>query len=84
MASILTQYSKSVEAEHHVVGLREDMTKLSTELQQLVCGRDNLENRVRGIEDYLPLLVSWAEETTRKLDRLSHAVKKNPKKTART
>jgi hypothetical protein len=62
------------------------MTNISAQLQQVVSGGDNLESRVRGIEEYLPTLVSWAVETTHTLDRLRepHAVKKPKKKTART
>jgi hypothetical protein len=55
---------------------------MSAQLQKATYERDNLENRLRGIEDYLPSLVSWAVETTRALDRLkgTHKVKKQNKK----
>jgi hypothetical protein len=58
---------------------------MSAQLEKVICERDNLENRLRGIEDYLPSLVSWAVETTQALDRLkeSHKVKKSNKRSTR-
>jgi hypothetical protein len=59
---------------------------MSAQLEKATCERDNLENRLRGIEDYLPSLVSWAVETTQALDRLkeSHKVKKQNKRSTRS
>ncbi len=61
--------------------LRDEVLSMSAQLEKATCERDNLENRLRGIEDYLPSLVSWAVETTQALDRLkeSHKIKKSNK-----
>jgi len=62
--------------------LRDDFLSMSAQLEKATCERDNLENRLRGIEDYLPSLVSWAVETTQALDRLteSHKLRKSNKR----
>jgi hypothetical protein len=66
--------------------LRGEVLSMSAQLEKATCERDNLENRLRGIEDYLPSLVSWAVETTQALDRLkeSHKVKKQNKRSTRS
>ena len=58
---------------------------MSAQLEKSTCERDNLEIRLRGIEDYLPSLVSWAVETTQALDRLkeSHKIKKSNKRSTK-
>lgn len=66
--------------------LRDEVLSMSSQLEKAICGRDNVENRLRGIEDYLPSLVSWAVETTKALDRLkeSHKTKKQNKRSTRS
>jgi len=65
--------------------LRDGVLSMSAQLEKATCERDNLENRLRGIEDYLPSLVSWAVGTTQALDRLkeSHKIKKSNKRSTK-
>lgn len=65
--------------------LRDKVLNISAQLEKATCERDNLENRLCGIEDYLPSLVSWAVETTQALDRLkeSHKIKKSNKRSTK-
>lgn len=57
---------------------------MSAQLEKATCERDNLESRLRGIEDYLPSLVSWAVETTQALDRLKESqIKKSNKRSTK-
>lgn len=59
---------------------------MSAQLEKASCERDNVENRLRGIEDYLPSLVSWAMEATKALDQLkeSRKVQKQKKRSTRS
>lgn len=66
--SSLTQYNENIETMACTDTLREEVLSMSAQLEKATCGRDNLESRLRGIEDYLPSLVSWAVETTQALD----------------
>jgi len=65
--------------------LRDEVLNMSAQLEKATGERDNLEIRLRGIEDYLPSLVSWAVETTQALDRLkeSHKIKKSNKRSTK-
>jgi hypothetical protein len=81
----LTQYSENMEMRACTDTLRDEVLNMSTQLEKATCERDNLEIRLRGIEDYLPSLVSWAVETTQALDRLkeSHKMKKSNKRSTK-
>jgi hypothetical protein len=65
--------------------LQDEVLSMSAQLEKATGERDNLETRLRGIEDYLPSLVSWAVETTQALDRLkeSHRIKKSNKRSTK-
>ena len=65
--------------------LQNEVLSMSAQLEKATSERDNLEKRLREIENYLPSLVSWAVETTQALDRLkmSQQIKKPNKKSAR-
>jgi hypothetical protein len=81
----LTQYGENMETMACTDTLRDEVLSVSSQLEKATCERDNLENRLRGIEDYLPSLVSWAVETTQALDRLkeSHKIKKSNKRSTK-
>jgi hypothetical protein len=82
----LAQYGDNMETMVCTDTLRDEVLSMSAQLEKATCERDNLENRLRGIEDYLPSLVAWAVETTQALDRLkeSHKVKKQNKRSTRS
>lgn len=65
--------------------LQSEVLSMSAQLEKATSERDNLEKRLREIEDYLPSLVSWAVETTHAIDGLkeSQKIKKSNKKSAR-
>ncbi|CZT11978.1 uncharacterized protein RAG0_15978 [Rhynchosporium agropyri] len=78
----LTPHSVNTERMANTDTLRDEVVKISAQLEKATGERDSLETRLRGIEDYLPSLVSWAVETTQALDRLKvfHKIKKSNKR----
>ena len=55
--------------------LRDEILDMSAQLEKAICERDNLENRIHIIENYLPSLVAWAMEMTQTVDRLKDSRK---------
>ncbi|KAH6668258.1 hypothetical protein B0J14DRAFT_600226 [Halenospora varia] len=82
----LTQRSENMETMVYTDTLGDEVLSMSAQLEKATYERDNLENRLRGIEDYLPSLVSWAVEATQTLNRLkeSHKVKKQNKRSTKS
>ena len=81
----ITQYGENMETMICTDALQSKVLSMSAQLEKATSERDNVEKRLREIEDYLPSLVSWAVETTHALDRLkeSQKTKKPNKKSAR-
>jgi hypothetical protein len=82
----LTQFSNNTETTIYIEGLREEVINVSAQLQRVICDGSNLESKLRGIEEYLPSLGSWAVEATYTLNRLQepHNVKKQAKRLTRS
>lgn len=81
----ITQYDEHMETMTCTDALQNDVLSMSAQLEKATSERDNVEKRLREIEDYLPSLVLWAVETTHALDRLkeSQKIKKPNKKSAK-
>jgi hypothetical protein len=82
----LTQHSNNTETAIYIEGLREQVPNMSAQLQGAICDGGNLERRLRGIEEYLPSLGSWAVEATHTLNQLQepYIVKKQNKRPTRS